>query len=92
MFSLWNYSATRQDIVLTFRHQEGKRGVLIHLEACASMTLTVGKLIGSGAGHATQNVAPLAAIGIMFIPARRNLRSVEGILVLPSDVLIGGAL
>jgi hypothetical protein len=58
MFTLWNYSSTAQDVVLTFYHQEGKYQLPVHLEPHASMTMSVGKLVRSGVPDASGNVIP----------------------------------
>jgi hypothetical protein len=58
MFTLWNYSAMPQDILLTFYHQEGKYELPVHLQPHASMTMSVGKLVRGGAPDRNGNVIP----------------------------------
>jgi hypothetical protein len=58
MFTLWNYSGTTQDVILTFQHQEGKYEMPIHLAPHASMTFSVGKLIRGGVPDRNGNIIP----------------------------------
>jgi hypothetical protein len=58
MFTLWNYSATPQDFVLTFFHQEGKYELPIHLAPHASMTMSMAKLVRGGVQDRNGKVIP----------------------------------
>jgi hypothetical protein len=62
MFTLWNYSGTAQDVILTFQHQEGKYEMPIHLAPRASLTLSVGKLIRGGVPDRNGQIIPTSIV------------------------------